>query len=230
MAFDPEEGSGDDTSVIYRILFVIVVALMLWWMFLAGEGEREFKQSEQALQHVTSWRQESRAGSQENEEAEIACPDRGHWLRHVRSQSKDGVERDSTFESVEIGSKSYPRSSLRAPGEQSERESKDDPKVTARCTNLMRGEYLYPLPNYNHLIQHTRIVKGAIDTVHGLKCQEWTTVPVIPGRFAAVQQPDDSQICIGLSDHLPRRIKYEKAEYIFYDWNTPIQIQGSRYR
>ena len=100
--------------------------------------------------------------------------------------------------------------------------------MTGACEKLRQGDYLYPLPNYEHLIGHTKIVKGGVDTVHGLKCQEWTTVSTIPGRFAPAQPLDEAQICIGLYDHLPRRIKYEKAEYVFYDWNAPIHIEGNQ--
>ena len=98
--------------------------------------------------------------------------------------------------------------------------------MTSACEKLRHGDYLYPLPDYDHLIEHTRITKGAVDTVQGLKCQEWTTTRAVSGRFAAAQPLDNAQICIGLQDHLPRRIKYENAEYIFYDWNTPIKIEG----
>ena len=99
--------------------------------------------------------------------------------------------------------------------------------MTAPCEKL-HGEFLYPLPDYDHLIKHTKIIKGAVESVQGMKCQEWTTVHVIPGRFAPAQPFDDAQICIGLDDHLPRRIKYEKVEYIFYDWNTPIQVKENQ--
>jgi hypothetical protein len=164
--------------VIYRILFVLSGGvIIISWLLLPSAGEREFKQSQEALRHVTSWRQEARIGSQGNEHVEIVCPDRV-----------------ST--------------------------------AAVQCAKLMQGEYPYPLPNYNRLIMHTKIVKGAIDTVQGSKCQEWTTTRVIPGRYAPAQPLDNEQICIGLDDHLPRRIRYEQAEYIFYDWNTPIQIEG----
>jgi hypothetical protein len=193
-------------------------------MFRVGEGEREFRQSQQALRHVTSWRQEARVGTQDSEQVEIMCPDRGRWLRHATSQSKDGAASDRKFESFEIGPKSY----FQTPGKPPDWKSENVPTVSAACEKLVRGEYLYPLPDYDHLIQHARIVKGAVDTVQGLKCQEWTTVRIISGRFAPAQPLDDAQICIGLHDHLPRRIRYEKAEYIFYDWNTPIQIEGNQ--
>lgn len=210
--------------MIYRILIVVLVALTFWGIFRVGEGEREFKESQQALRLVTSWRQEARIGSQDNEQAEIVCPDRGHWLRHVISQSNDGEATDQTFESVEIGPQHYSRSSDKP----SEWKSEYAATVTGACEKLRQGDYLYPLPNYEHLIGHTKIVKGGVDTVHGLKCQEWTTVSTIPGRFAPAQPLDEAQICIGLYDHLPRRIKYEKAEYVFYDWNAPIHIEGNQ--
>jgi hypothetical protein len=222
---DAKGAISGDTSVTYRILVVVLVALMFWWMFRVGEGKREFRESQQALRHVTSWRQEAREGTQDIEQAEIRCPDHvpDHGSRAI-SQSKDGTASDRKLESVENGPKSY----FRSPREPSEWNSEHVASVTAACEKLMRGEYLYPLPNYDHLIEHTRIFKGAVDTVQGQKCQEWTTVRVIPGRFAPAQPLDDAQICIGLDDHLPRRIKYEKAEFIFYDWNTPIQIEGNQ--
>ena len=203
--------------VIYRILLVVLVAAMFWWMFRAREGEREFRESQQALRQVTSWRQEARIGSQDNEQAEILCPDRGHWLRHVTPHSAS----DQTSESFEIGPKTYSRS----PAKPSEWKSEYVATVTAACEKLRRGDHVYPLPDYDHLVEHTRISKGAVDTVQGLKCQEWSTARVISGRFGQAQPLDNAQICIGLHDHLPRRIKYENAEYIFYDWNGPIQIE-----
>ena len=210
--------------MIYRILFVVLAGLTFWWMLRVGDGQREFRESQQALRTVTSWRQEARIGSQNNEQAEIVCPDRGHWLRHVISQSKDGETSDRTFESVEIGLRSYSRS----PERPSEWKSEYGATVTATCDKLRRGDYLYPLPDYNHLIERTRISRGAVDTVQGVKCREWTTARVISGRFAPTQPLDNAQICIGVNDHLPRRIRYENAEYIFYDWNTPIQIEGNQ--
>ena len=84
----------------------------------------------------------------------------------------------------------------------------------------------YPLPDYEHLLMHTRISKGPVETVQGMKCQEWTTYGVVSGRFAPAQR-DNTQICIGLHDDLPRRIKYENAEYIFYDWQIDDRKKSS---
>jgi hypothetical protein len=213
-------GPSRGTFVIYRILLAVLVVLTFWWMFRIGEGEREFRESQQALRQVTNWRQEARMGSLDNEQVEIVCPDRGRSLRGATPQ----VKNRGASESVEIGS----QSSFRSPGNPSQWKSEDVATVTAACEKLRRGDYLYPLPDYDRLIEHTRIFKGAVDTVQGVNCQEWTTARVVPGRFASAQPLDNAQICIGIHDHLPRRIKYENAEYIFYDWNTPIQIEGNQ--
>ena len=45
--------------MIYKILIVVLAAFAFWLMFRFGEGEREFRESQQALRHVSSWRQEA---------------------------------------------------------------------------------------------------------------------------------------------------------------------------
>jgi len=213
----------DRPSEIYKILIVVLAAFAFWLMFRVGEGEREFRESQQALRHVTSWRQEARVGAQVNQQAEVMCPDDERGPGQTTSRSKDGAANGVRVESVENG----PNSHLQVSGNLPDK-SDTVPKVTAPCEKLLHGEFLYPLPDYDHLIKHTKIIKGAVESVQGLKCQEWTTVRVIAGRFAPPQPFDDAQICIGLDDHLPRRIKYEKVEYTFYDWNTPIQVEANQ--
>jgi hypothetical protein len=185
-------------SVIYTILIVGLAAFSFWLVFRVREGEREFRESQQALRHVTSWRQETRLAAHGDQQAEVICSDDKRGPGQTTSPSKDGA--------ANLADK-----------------SDTVPKLTAPCEKLLHDEFPYPLPDYDHLIKHTKIIKGPVESVQGRKCQEWTTVRVIAGRFAPDQPFDDAQICIGLDDHLPRRIKYDKAEYIFYDWNTHIQ-------
>ncbi len=208
--------------MIYKILIVVFATFAVWLMFRVGEGEREFRESQQALRHVTSWRQEARVGAQVNQQAEVMCSDDERGPDMSASHSKDGAAIGVRVQSVENG----PSSHLRVSGNLPDK-SDNVRKVTAPCEKLLHGEFPYPLPDYDHLIKHTKIIKGAIESVEGLNCQEWTTVRVIPGRFAPAQPFDDAQICIGLDDHLPRRVRYEKVEYIFYDWNTPIQVEAN---
>jgi hypothetical protein len=213
----------DRLPAIYKILIVALAAFAFWLMFRVREGEREFRESQQALRHVTSWRQEARVGAQVNQQAEIMCPDDERGPDQTTSHSKDGAANGVRVESVKNGPNSHLQTSGNLPDK-----SETAPKVTAPCEKLLHDEFLYPLPDYDHLIKHTKIIKGAVESVQGLKCQEWTTVRVIAGRFAPAQPFDDAQICIGLDDHLPRRIKYDKVEYIFYDWNTHIQVEGNQ--
>jgi hypothetical protein len=202
-------------SVIYEILIVVLAAFAFWLMFRVGEGEREFRESQQALRHVTSWRQDARVGAQVNQQAEVMCPDDERGAGQPTSDPKDGAANGARVESAE----NVPNSHLQPSGNLPDK-SETVPKVTTPCKKLLHDGFLYPLPDYDHLIKHTKIIKGAVESVQDLKCQEWKTVRIVPGRFAPAQPFDNAQICIGLEDHLPRRIKYDKVEYIFYDWNT----------
>jgi hypothetical protein len=205
------KGRGD-RFVIYRILLVFLVASAFWWAFRVRDAEREFRESQQALRQVTSWRQQARIESRDNQQAEIVCPDNGPRQSDATSQSAS----DQRIEPFQNGSKSHSASSEKP----SERKPGNAATVTPDCEKLRRSGHVYPLPDYDHLLEHTKIFKGAVDTVQGVKCQEWTTTRVISGRFTPAAPFDNAQICIGVDDHLPRRIKYDKAEYIFYDWNT----------
>ena len=124
--------------MIYKILIVVLAAFAFWLMFRVGEGEREFRESQQALRHVTSWRQEARVGAQVNQQAEIMCPDDERGPGQTASQSKDGAANGLTVESVENGPKFSLQRNLPD-------KSETVPKVTAPCEKLLHGEYLYPL-------------------------------------------------------------------------------------
>ena len=93
--------------MIYKILIVVLAAFAFWLMFRVREGEREFRESQQALRHVTSWRQETRAGDQVNQQAEIMCPERGGPSR-TTAHSKDSAANGVRVESVENGPNSQP--------------------------------------------------------------------------------------------------------------------------
>ncbi len=198
------QGCPVDTSVIYKALLVMLAGFMICLMLRAGQGEREFRESQKALRQVTSWQQEMRVGSENKEHAEIACPD-GAQTGYVQTQTSDEPK------GVQKGSE----------------QSQHTAMAVAECEKLRRDGHDYPLPDYEQLIMHTKISKGAVETVQGMECQEWTSYRVISGRFAPAQPLDNTQICIGLHDHLPRRIKYEDAEYIFYDWHTDDRKKSS---
>lgn len=190
------QGRPGGTSVIYKVLIVVLAGFTLWLALRAGQGEHEFRESQEALRQVTSWRQEMRIGSQNKEHTEVVCSDA------AQNQSSKSVH------------------------EGSEQQSQHTAIAIGECEKIRRDGHVYPLPDYEHLLMHTRISKGPVETVQGMKCQEWTTYGVVSGRFAPAQR-DNTQICIGLHDHLPRRIKYENAEYIFYDWQIDDRKKSS---
>jgi len=49
------------------------------------------------------------------------------------------------------------------------------------------------------------------------QCQQWLIVD--PSR-----PREDENFCLGVEDHLPRKIQFERASYEYYYWNVPIEI------
>jgi hypothetical protein len=86
------------------------------------------------------------------------------------------------------------------------------------CDGLVQGRSVYPLPKLDFLVANSILSKGHIDAVDGTQCQEWIAVSSIAGRYVQPSSSDVQEICIGVKDHLPRRVKYREAEYVFYDW------------
>jgi hypothetical protein len=62
-----------------------------------------------------------------------------------------------------------------------------------------------------------KMVKGAVDTVDGAQCQEWTITSV---------DGEQANACIGLSDNLPRRFTMSAGEMYFSDFNAPLKIEA----
>ena len=83
--------------------------------------------------------------------------DTGYGMPHP------GPRGDQTFESFELGPKSYSRSQEKP----SEWISEYVAPVTSACEKLRRGDYLYPLPDYDHLIEHTRILREPLTQSKG---------------------------------------------------------------
>lgn len=91
-------------------------------------------------------------------------------------------------------------------------------KIIMSCDELVQGRSVYPLPQLDSLVTNSNLSKGHLDLVDGTQCQEWTTTPAIVGRYIQPPSTDVEEVCIGIKDHLPRRVKYRQAEYVFYDW------------
>jgi hypothetical protein len=92
-------------------------------------------------------------------------------------------------------------------------------RIILSCNELLQGRSVYPLPQLNSLA-NSNLSKGHIEVVDGTQCQEWTTAPAVVGRYVQPPSTHVEEVCIGVNDHLPRRVKYHEAEYVFYDWKV----------
>src|SRR6266568_3811328 len=69
------------------------------------------------------------------------------------------------------------------------------------------------------------ITKGGVSMVEGSPCQEWNIVYNDPEKKVS----NASNYCVGVSDHLPRRMTMQagaqgKMEITYWDWNSNISI------
>ena len=62
-----------------------------------------------------------------------------------------------------------------------------------------------------------KLVKGAVDSVDGVQCQEWTSTAA---------DSNNTQACIGLSDSLPHRFSTPEGDISFSDFNAPLKIEA----
>ncbi len=73
--------------------------------------------------------------------------------------------------------------------------------------------------------QNVTITKGGVSMVEGSSCQEWNIVYNDP----QTKQTYNSNYCVGIADHLPRRMIVDsgaqgKIEMTYWDWNSNISI------
>jgi len=62
-----------------------------------------------------------------------------------------------------------------------------------------------------------KMVKGALDTVDGAQCQEWTITS---------SDGEQTNACIGVTDNLPRRFTTPGGNLYFSDFNAPLKIEA----
>jgi hypothetical protein len=62
-----------------------------------------------------------------------------------------------------------------------------------------------------------KMVKGALDTVDGAQCQEWTITST---------DGEQTNACIGVKDNLPRRFTTPGGDLYFSDFNAPLKIEA----
>jgi hypothetical protein len=132
---------------------------------------------------------------------EFVKPDRQHTRITAAGQ---------TIESITIGSSDY---------------IKLGPAWTKSAVGSDTTSEIVPLSNPDDLAKSfkesttngDKMVKGAVDTVDGAQCQEWTITS---------SDGEQANACIGLSDNLPRRFTMPAGEMYFSDFNAPLKIEA----
>ena len=203
-----------------------VVLLIGGWFLLADPGEKEFKQMQQTLEHVRSWKittQISQRGMLAVQRAhEAICPDQEHIMESAVSTGgaeyirlKDDVYYRKNNQAWVRGMPGpdlffpypTPRPCLSDPGQ-----SSSQPGGGAEEMRLI----------LQHDMDNGTIEKGELEQVGGASCREWkvlvTTAQNTMGSY---------NICIGEQDHLPRRIQSLNQDFtIRFEWNVPVTVQA----
>ena len=208
---------------LYRfVLGIVFIVILVWWTFAPSAGEREFRRAQEALTHVTSWKEEVPAGNAYFEEQmDVSCPDR---RAHLTRQSRIANGGEYIQEETRVGTASYARTSARFPQSPMQDFSTNWQNsaltmLSPPCGNAARTQNVYYFPEFDRLIRTAVITKGGKDYVHGGVCRDWKAHVVIAHGM------DDEVICIGVDDHLPYRLRKGSTSYVIYDWNVPVSIE-----
>lgn len=210
--------------LIKSVLGMVFIAMLVWWTFAPSAGERELRLSQEALKHVTSWREEVPPESGFQEEMEVSCSNQSAHL--VRSRIVSGGV-NVMDEEARIGLSAYTRHSVRYEQTPANDITSDWQRgayilPTLPCTALSRGGTAYFFPDYERLIHTALITRGEKDYIHGAVCKDWKA-RITTGRYQGAWSEDDV-ICIGVDDHLPYRVRKGSTTYILYDWNVPVAV------
>ena len=225
MAFGPYP-SYSRLVLIKFVLGIVFIVVLVWWTFTPSAGEREFRLSQEALKHVTSWREEVPPGSYYQEQMEVSCANQSAHLIRQSHPPANGIT--VIDEEARIGPAEYSRHSVRyeqAPANDSTSEWQRGgyALATIPCGDRATHQTAYSFPDYEHLIPTAVITRGDKDYIHGAVCRNWKAQVVRGGnRYTGA---DNAEVCIGVDDHLPYRVRRGNVTYTFYDWNVPISIE-----
>jgi len=194
----------------------------------------EFALMSAAQSKATSWRSKMvgmQAGQTFEMDTEVMCPDK----QHVKMSQGGKV----TMESYMIGDTMYVNmggrvmkvphqtsaaafqcGGLHASGSSATTSSKTSLGSLPSMKDIASG-----LDEMQKMKQNVNITKGGVSTVEGSSCQEWNIVYNDP----QTKQSLTSDYCVGIADHLPRRMRVNSGatgsmEMTYWDWNTNISI------
>jgi hypothetical protein len=193
----------------------------------------EFALMTAARSKATSWRSKmvsNQAGRAFEMDSEVMCPDKMH-----NKMTQGG---QVTMESYIIGGTMYvnaggrmmkvpnqmPATAFQCGGSAPSAASSSSPKFSIGSLPSMK-DISSGLQEMEKMKQNVTITKGGVSMVEGSPCQEWNIVYNDPEK----KQAYNSNYCVGVADHLPRRMTVDsgaqgKMEMTYWDWNSNISI------
>jgi hypothetical protein len=194
----------------------------------------EFALMTAARTKATSWRSKmvgTQAGQSFEMDSEVMCPDK----QHVKMSQGGKV----TMESYMIGDTMYVNMGgriMKVPNHMSAAAFQcGGSSGGATSTTATPRPSLGSMPSMKDISsgleemqkvkQNVNITKGGVSTVEGSQCQEWNIVYNDP----QTKQSYTSDYCVGIIDHLPRRMRMSSGamgamEMTYWDWNSNITI------
>ena len=194
----------------------------------------EFALSSSARAKATSWREKTVSNEPERafeETTETMCPEKEH-----SKVIKDGAV---TVEYYAIGTMVYHHDRGRwyemptmAPSSPSVRCGKTPPMGGSLDSlqilsqgHLPSGDIASDLLKLKKSRRDIAITRGEVSRVKGSSCQEWH----IAYRNLKSERNVEFNYCVGISDHLPRRLTVDNGaqgtvETTYWDWNANISI------
>lgn len=194
----------------------------------------EFVLMTSAQSKATSWRSKvlmDQAGQQMEVDTEVMCPDKEHM-----KMMKGGTV---AMESYNIGNAMYVNMGGRMTKMNNPMSGPFEcggnikgASGTASSSRTSMGGSLPSMSDIGKGLEEmqkmkdrTTVTKGGVSMVEGSPCQEWNIVYKDPEKNVSTA----SNFCVGVSDHLPRRMTMQmgtqgKMEITYWDWNKNISI------
>jgi hypothetical protein len=194
----------------------------------------EFALMTAARSKATSWRSKmvsDHAGQVFEMDSEVMCPDK----QHTKMTQGGRV----TMESYIIGDTMYVNAggrmmkvknqmsaaAMQCGGVASSAASSSTSSRSSMGSLPSMKDLSTGLQEMEKMKQNVTITKGGVSMVEGSPCQEWNIVYKDPEK----NQTLTSNYCVGVSDHLPRRMAVDsgaqgKMEMTYWDWNSNISI------
>jgi hypothetical protein len=203
-----------------------VVLFIGGWLLFASPGEKEFKQMQQAMERVHSWRIVTQISSRGmlavQRTHEAVCPDQEHIVES--STSTGGAEYIRLKDDVyyrglrPTWTKGMPGPDLFFPFP-TPRPCLSDPGQPSSQPGGGAEEMRLAL---QHDMDDGSFEKGDLDRVAGASCREWKVLVT-----TAQNKMGSYTICIGEQDHLPHRIQSLNQDFtIQFEWNVPVMVQA----